>query len=242
MADIIYRETDAIPTRTSSSVKAAPLTNAELDGNLKLIDEELAALKGGDLDDRSLTPDKLIVSGVTAGVYGTSTKVAKVTVNDSGLVQDIEEEDILMPVKQSVVATYTNNENFTTVTPFDDTIPQITEGSQVFSVDITPISSTSKLIIEFDGMVAVTTPGIVTFALHQGTDADAVAARSHFLSSTDPQSLSMRFVVTPNVLTSLTFSLRVGPSGVNTVRLNGTSTARRLGGASAATFRITEII
>ena len=95
MADIIYRETDVKPTRSNSSVKATPLTNAELDGNLKLIDEDLKALRQGGVDDRSLVANKLELSGVNAGEYGSATKVAKVTVNDSGLVTAASEVSIL---------------------------------------------------------------------------------------------------------------------------------------------------
>lgn len=240
MANLIYRETDVAPVRAGSTVKADKLTYAELDGNFKLIDDALLALKQGGVDDASLTAAKLEASGVTAGAYGTTKKVAKLTVNNQGLVIATEEVDIDYSIKQVVTAIYTDNTNITTIIPLDNTKPQNTEGTEILSLAITPTKTTSKLLVEFDGMVGIDAGGTFVVAVFDaGTD--ALGAKAHFLSSTDPQSVSASWILSPGVITEVVYKIRVGPGAAGTIRMNGTSSAGLFGGAAMTTLRITEI-
>ena len=52
----------------------------------------------------------------------------------------------------------------TTIIPYDDTIPQITEGTEFMTLAITPISATSKLIIEVV-QLAIVQPGTFSMGL-----------------------------------------------------------------------------
>lgn len=50
--------------------------------------------------------------------------------------------------------------------PHDNTIPQISEGTQLFSLPITPVSPTSKIIVFFSVWLlpaSITTPGVAVF-------------------------------------------------------------------------------
>lgn len=241
MANIIYRETDTVPVRTESSVKAVALTYAELDGNFKLIDDELIAIKAGELDDGSIISDKLEDVFDAPETYGSETKVAQITVNSKGQVTDVEEVDIKQP-SGSVYQTLDTNENITSPIPYDDTIPQISEGVFVTSASITPKSVDSKIVVEFSTIVSATTADTIVVSVFQNGDTNAVAAGAHYVTASNPAHITMKWVLTPAVTTEIAYSVRIGPSTANTIRLNGTVAARRLGGVAKATLIVSEIL
>ena len=63
----------------------------------------------------------------------------------------------------------------TTVIPFDDTIPQSTEGTQFMSLAITPTNSSHKLKIEVVLFATVTATPWIIAALFQDSGANAIA-------------------------------------------------------------------
>jgi hypothetical protein len=140
-------------------------------------------------------------------------------------------------------AEYTANANLTTAIPFDDTIPQNTEGAQILSVSFTPKSATNRLRLRFQGQVsAASTPINVTAALFSSASANALAADYVTLTTIDyglPIPLEIEYV--PGVTTALTFTVRVGTQSGATARLNGNTSSRLFGGASRATLVIEEI-
>ena len=71
-ANLIYRQTSADPGRSASSVKALPLSNAEVDGNFKEIDMELALKANKDSETLTGTPKAPTVSLATGGATTTS--------------------------------------------------------------------------------------------------------------------------------------------------------------------------
>jgi hypothetical protein len=64
----------------------------------------------------------------------------------------------------------------TTVLPFDDTIPQNTEGTEFMTLAITPTSATSRLKIDVVWMGSHTIINYFTVALFVGTTANALAS------------------------------------------------------------------
>ena len=52
-------------------------------------------------------------------------------------------------VLQFKSAEYTTRTSVTTVIPFDDTVPQNDEGTEIITLAITPTSTSNKLVIEF---------------------------------------------------------------------------------------------
>ena len=58
--------------------------------------------------------------------------------------------------------------------PFDDTIPQITEGDEFMTLAITPKSSSNKLKIDVIVNGASSASGDITIALFVGTDSKCV--------------------------------------------------------------------
>ncbi len=131
----------------------------------------------------------------------------------------------------------------TTPIPFDDTIPQITEGNQYLSLAITPISATSKLLI---CVVATAGSSVVsqwmTSALFQDSTANALAVNSVFTPNvTAFAPCVFNYFMTSGTTSSTTFTVRSGSHDAGTTTFNGQSAARRFGGVLYSSITITEI-
>ncbi len=140
---------------------------------------------------------------------------------------------------QQVQSSYLHTlQTITTVLPYDNTIPQNTEGDQVLSLAITPKSATSTLHIS----VAVTagsnsTSRVVGAALFQDATAGALAA------SADSNSVNFKHTMTSGTTSSTTFNVRVGPSAAGTVYVNGTTGGVQLyGGVCNSSITIWEVL
>lgn len=124
-----------------------------------------------------------------------------------------------------------------------DTMPQQTDGVQLLSASITPKRATNKLRIQATIPFAGSGTGGSWFALFRDGTAAAIHASVFHLPSKDDGTVATLFVDIPAGTTSpTTIKLRCGNlPGVNKIiGINGTSTARWLGGASRATLSITE--
>jgi hypothetical protein len=131
----------------------------------------------------------------------------------------------------------------TTIIPFDDTVPQNTEGDQYMSLAITPMSSTSTLLIEVAAVFAIGTVRTGIMALFQDSTVSALAAVPIEVGvSGDAQTFSMRHKMTSGTTSTTTIKFRAGGAGAGTMTFNGQSSARLLGGVSASSITITEIL
>jgi hypothetical protein len=131
----------------------------------------------------------------------------------------------------------------TTLIPFDDTIPQITEGNQYMSLAITPISATSKLLICVVATVGSSVANQwMTSALFQDSTANALAVNSVFTpNATAFAPCVFNYFMTSGTTSSTTFTVRSGGSDAGTTTFNGQSAARRFDGVMASSITITEI-
>ena len=135
----------------------------------------------------------------------------------------------------------------TTVIPLDDTIPQITEGDEYMTAAITPMSATSKLLIEVVFNFAINNANVVSMALFQDATANALRAVGDAppnISGTTnfPGQMMLRHEMTSGTTSATTFRVRAGTSsGGGTVTFNGASAARLYGGVMASSITITEI-
>jgi hypothetical protein len=140
-------------------------------------------------------------------------------------------------------AEYTANADLTATIPLDDTIPQNTEGTQILSATITPKTTTNRLRIRVRAWGAVaTTTELLVMAIFRNTDANAISAGigSQAIAATGFVSTVLEYEFVPASTATQTINVRVGAS-TGTLRLNGTLSARRFGGASACTLVIEEI-
>lgn len=120
----------------------------------------------------------------------------------------------------------------TTVVPYDDTIPQSTEGDQVLSGTFTPLSDASVLEIEARLMGGATTTVKLGIGLFQDSGTDAIAASwgISFSASANQQFLLHR-MASPGT-SAITFSVRAGPAAAATYGLNTSDATNRIGGGS----------
>lgn len=243
MANIKYRFTMTPEVRVASTIKGTPLTYEETDTNFKLIDEDLAGLKAGTLiDDGGIASTKLANTAVAAASYGSATQSASVTVNSKGQLTAASNNTIAFPIESLTIGTYKTNASITTVIPLDDTIPQNTEGTQIVSVTFTPKSATNKLIIKVAGAGSLAATGHIVYAVFRDAVASAVTAGAAYIPTIDMMnSFTLIDEVVAGSTASTTFFLRVGPGAAGTLRLNGSTTGRFLGGVSPVTLEITEV-
>ena len=129
----------------------------------------------------------------------------------------------------------------TTVLPFDDTIPQITEGDEYMTLVVTPTNSSNILEIEIIAHLSITPSLYLSMALFQDAVAGALAATSTFIDAGQGTiSLSLRYRKVAGTTSATTFRLRAGGTG-GTTTFNGVAGARRFGGVSMSSINIKEI-
>ena len=129
----------------------------------------------------------------------------------------------------------------TTTIPFDDTIPQITEGTEFLTLAITPTSATTLLQIDITVSFSYSILNTVTLALFQDSTANALAASCEYGSTaTGMINSSLTYKMTSGTTSATTFRLRMGGETAGTLTLNGFSGARKLGGVYASSINITE--
>jgi len=144
-------------------------------------------------------------------------------------------------VKQIVFTESSAVATSSTVIPFDDTIPQNTEGAEIFTVTITPTNSSNKLKITVTIFASVTTTPWIIAALFQDSNANALAVAAGFPPvSTSGQTITFTHIMDAGTTSATTFKVRVGPSGAATVTVNGQSGGRIFGGAAASSIVVEE--
>jgi len=127
----------------------------------------------------------------------------------------------------------------TTVIPFDDTIPQITEGNEYMTLAITPTNANNILRVSANFVVGSSTSGRIVAALFQDATAGALA------STTVPGvggavALQIECNVTAGTTSSTTFRVRAGINGAATTTFNGEGGGRIFGTSTKASITITE--
>ena len=127
--------------------------------------------------------------------------------------------------------------------PFDNTIPQIGEGAEAFTLSITPSSASSTLKISAYGICAAATNNRqVIFALFKDTTANALAVSigGFQASGTAEMAVNLEHFMTAGTTNAITFRLRFGSNG-GAGYLNGSGSEQRFGGVAATGMTIMEI-
>jgi hypothetical protein len=126
----------------------------------------------------------------------------------------------------------------TTIMPDDNTIPQISEGTQFMTLAITPKLATSNLIITVNAILSCNTSGYdVSAALFRDAVAAALAASVAFIPTANTyQALTFTHTMTSGGTSPITFRLRAGPSAAASVSFNGL-----FGGVAASSIVIREV-
>jgi len=136
----------------------------------------------------------------------------------------------------------TGGVGYATTIPLDDTIPQITEGTEIQTVSITASNAANKIRLRWRVQLTTTaSPGSVIFALFKDSTANAIAAGYVTVPASDyGQSVMLETEVSAGDTSAHTYRARLGPN-VGTAYLNGSTSSRMFGGASACILVSEEI-
>lgn len=119
-------------------------------------------------------------------------------------------------------------------------LPTNTDGDEIISVTITPISASSILVIEFEGQVrpsaTTTEPSLALFQ-----DATVNAINGFF--DRRGRIVHIRHIMVSGTTSATTFKVRAGPNGGAGIYFNGDSAGNRLmGGTSSIVLSVKEFI
>lgn len=146
---------------------------------------------------------------------------------------------VIQTVNTQVVTSTTG----TTTMPFDDTIPQNTEGNEFMTLAITPNNSSNLLEIEvLIHLSSSADQNGICVALFQDSTAGALCA-SYIDGGAAGESNQIRLhhYMTAGTTSSTTFKVRAGGDAANTMTFNGTGGSRKYGGVLASSITIREI-
>ena len=130
----------------------------------------------------------------------------------------------------------------TTIIPYDDTIPQNTEGDQYMSLSFTPRRATSKLKVEVVVVASHTAVTDIILSLFRDAVVDSIGGSAMYVTTATARSTQCFSVyINANSTTTTLFKVRIGGAAAGTLTFNGSSGARQLGGSLASSITITEI-
>lgn len=208
-----------------------------LDPSTGLEDGRLAfkTVVAGTIADRMRLDAGLAIGAPTGGDQGAGTLNV-----DTGLFIDGVQAGRLVQVVQTQDGEVATG---TTTIPFDDTIPQNTEGVEFMTLAITPKSANSRLKI--DVVAQLNHSGAVTVleaVLFRDAIANALAIGRAGKSTAGPCTVGFSHDMASPGTSATTFKVRCGVSVAGTVTFNGTGGTRDFGGALASSIIITEYL
>jgi len=173
----------------------------------------------------------------TAGTWDTAPSLIKLWSQGGKLPGDV--------VQEKTIAT-TGVISCNVIIPYDDTIPQNTEGAEAFTLAISPRFSTSiiEVVADISGRVSATSAvGII--ALFKDSGADALITRGVYSGGSDRALNPQGFIYRESALSTAarTFKLRAGLQASGSYHINGSSTGSSIwGGTSKSGMHIKEIM
>jgi hypothetical protein len=129
----------------------------------------------------------------------------------------------------------------TTVIPFDDTLPQNTEGSEFLTLSISPLNAANILHIDVQFHVSPLASDQVVVALFQDSTADALAAGTTEPVAGQINTVFFRHRMIAGTIASTTFKVRAGAQSTSTLTINGRLGGRQYGGALISFINIIEL-
>ncbi len=144
---------------------------------------------------------------------------------------------------QSVTTTATT---FTTVNsdiPFDDTIPQNTEGTEVMTRSITPTNTNSRLRITVVAQGScLSSAQVMTVALFQDSTANALATQWSLYAANGGDVITFVHEMTAGTTSSTTFKVRMGGNTASSfnITFNGYNGGRIYGGTQISRITVEE--
>jgi hypothetical protein len=230
---------------TTAKIVDSAVTTAKIaDGNVttaKIPDKAITSAKLRDSAALSVIGRSSNSSGVPADIAATANgQFLRMSSSALGFGAIIADDLPAGTVLNSKFAESNSEFTLTGVIPFDNTIPQITEGTQIISASITPTKTTSRIV----GIVSVngdadSTSVQTVLAAFRGTTANAIAATwVKYISYSSL--ISFEFTDLPNTTSATTYSIRVGPDN-GTLYVNRAQSGALLGASNKITLMLIEI-
>lgn len=130
----------------------------------------------------------------------------------------------------------------TTLIPLDNTIPQITEGTQFMSRTITPLSAANLLAVNAQANLSNSANARVSAALFRDAGANALDASQNVGSAAATMvAIYLNAQVISNTTSSTSFSVNGGNSVAGTTTFNGESGTQLYGGVTNSYIEVTEV-
>ena len=147
--------------------------------------------------------------------------------------------DVIQRLRTSTAAVITG----TNTTPFDDTIPQLSETNLANSQAITPTSSLNVLKIEANGTAATSSGAdLMAQGIWQDSTANAIAVQwNTTLGANNAAEVFTSYQMLAGTTSSTTFKQGFAGSAAGTTTINGTSAARKYGGVLSCYISVEEI-
>jgi hypothetical protein len=130
----------------------------------------------------------------------------------------------------------------TTTIPFDNTIPQATEGTNFLTFSHIPAATGNKIRVQVTLFGAYSVAANVIAALFVGAGANAVAVVSGQTTANN-QSIqhTLTYEMTASSTSAIVFTVNVGGSTAGTYTFNGNTGAALFGGVATSSIVVTEI-
>ncbi len=144
---------------------------------------------------------------------------------------------------QTVVSSKSTVQSLANLVPYDNTIPQSSEGEEILTASIAPSSATNKVLVEATITGTQANAGTIIFALFRGSSANAIATAFHSFPSSYGGQCHVAFYDSPSTTSSTTYRLRGGyVSGGSGFYVNGSGVGGDLfGGTLISWMKLTEI-
>lgn len=142
-------------------------------------------------------------------------------------------------ILQKVVKLVSGGFNNAATIPFDNTLPQIGEGTELINLAFTPVSATSIIRITISIWADTAAADSCTIALFQSGGADALIASANVQGI--PQTLNIDYSMLSGSTAARTYSIRFG-ANVATMYVNQSHTGAKFGAAARSYLTIEEFI
>lgn len=145
---------------------------------------------------------------------------------------------------QHVMTVSTTSTTYTTTTPFDNTIPTSSEGSEITSLStaITPKKVGNKIKVTCSIFWAASGISAYIFSLFLNSGASSVCTVSSTLTGSAYTSVTtFSYIHTVTDLTAITFKVRVGPQSAGTFYFNRAVAGDIFGGTATSSMVLEEI-
>jgi hypothetical protein len=130
----------------------------------------------------------------------------------------------------------------TTQMPYDNTIPQITEGIEVLSRSITPQSSNSILEIDFQIIIASDASERLAAALFKVGTSNALICSFTYSLTNETKIITGKHRILSGSTSAQTFTIRAGGNQAGTRTINGTAGSQFYGGVLNTYIMIKEYL